>query len=71
MAANVAPIATISLTPLSDESRAALNAECIRRILAGMALPESVAPRPHAATRPSSVREGIERILGLSADQVQ
>ena len=71
MAANVAPspIAVSSLTP--PQSREALNAECIALMLAGKPLPEGLAPRPHAAPRPTSVREGVERILGIARDEVQ
>ena len=65
-------VAPLALTPLAQpESRAALNAECLQRILAGMALPEGLAPRSHAAPQPSSARAGIERILGLPAGQLQ
>ena len=64
MATTVTP-ATYS-APTATTTRDALNAECIRCMLAGLPFPEGIAPRPHAAAQPSSVREGIERILGLT-----
>jgi hypothetical protein len=58
---------TPALTPFTaPTSRDALNAECLRLILAGLPLPEGLAPRPYVAPRPSSVREGVERILGIA-----
>jgi hypothetical protein len=63
MATTVSP----ALTPLSaPTSRDALNAECIRCMLAGLPFPEGIAPRPYVAPRPSSAREGVERILGIT-----
>ena len=63
------PIAVSALTP--PQSRESLNAECIELMLAGQPFPEGIAPRPHAAPRPTSVREGVERILGIARDEVQ
>jgi hypothetical protein len=69
MATTLATTAVSSLTP--PQSRQALNAECIGHILAGTPFPEGIAPRPYTAPRAESVREGIERILGIAGSQVQ
>ena len=70
MATTVAPSPiAAALTP--PQSRDALNAECIALMLAGKPLPEGIAPRPRAAPRPTSVREGVERILGIARDEAQ
>jgi|GraSoiStandDraft_12_1057312.scaffolds.fasta_scaffold3892638_1 hypothetical protein len=64
MATIVTPATVAAYTPA--ESRDALNAECLHRILAGLPLPEALQPQSHAAPRPSSTREGVERILGIA-----
>jgi hypothetical protein len=69
MATTIATTAVSTLTP--PQSRQALNAECIGHILAGTPLPEGIAPLPYAAPATASVREGIERILGIAGSQVQ
>ena len=62
MATYAAPTIAPALTPVSDaQSRAALNTECLNRLLAGLPFPDGIGPRPYVAPRES--RAGIAWIL--------
>jgi hypothetical protein len=72
MATLATQLAVASLTPPSREHREALNAECLRSILAGLPLPQGIGPRPYTAPSVSTTRKGIERILdGVAGGQFQ
>ena len=65
LTARTATAPGLAYTP--STSRAALNAECLRSILAGLPLPEAVRPPVTPAPRPATARQGIEWMVSGGA----